>query len=361
MRQPTLVFFSLVACASPPAADSKAPADSDAVTDTGDTGDTAELIDTAGIPWVEEPCDVPTPNFMDLYVHASADGIAWEPPLFVRGLASVPEVLVDSRIDGGTPWMLWMDFEDRSDRCDQLVFSPINPATGEATDVRKTHIRDAPELTLLTHGYPHPVSDPDITVVGNRIVLMNTIWPVGQPYACAGIAVAMDEGTMGAGVFAYQPHLLWCDPDHLEALTDPLGVWVPDDRSDPDSAGVIRVWASSSLGMIGGYIDNMEWIVAVPDPNDPSTWTTQELRSSPLTEFHALGSVQYVGNTDCMYAMWGTKDPWVHRGCTSDFETWSEVATPDPFSADPVVAEADGAWYMYVTRDLLYTGEPRPE
>lgn len=347
MWTPSLLL--LVACDGEPAApkgDTGEPAD---------TGDSDVPIDTG---WTVVPCEGPPSMLFELYRHQSADGRAWDPPVWLMSGVSVPEVVADPAIDGGSAWMLWMAFEQRSDRCDRLVYGELDPATGTLGTIRPVTIRGAPPSKMMDGGYRHPNSDPDVVVVGGRAVMASTVWLEGDEFACATLAPASEAGSLVDGTFDFQSHLLFCDEDAVEGYTDPMAIWLPDDPADPDSPGVIRVWVSSAEAMLHGGIDNSEWIVAVPDPHDAATWYEAGRRTATFNDFHSLGSALVVNEPDCEWGVWGSLNSWVRHACTSDFEVWTELGPAAPYAADPVVIPSADGWTMFVTRDESYTGEP---
>lgn len=320
--------------------------DSDAV-DTADTGDTSDTGDTA---YVAAPCEVPLPFALDLYLRSSEDrGVTWSDPTWLMSAVSVPDVIADPTLDGGKPWMLWMAFEDRVDQCDRLVYARIDATTGAVGWVRPTTIIGTPPLTLLDAGYPHPVSDPDMLLLGGRPVLTHTFWPADEPYPCIGISTGSTVGSIADGTFTHQPQLRWCDESGVEGYTDPVAAWAPDDPSDPDSPGLIHVFTPSASAMTTGAVSNREWIVAVPNPDDPSTWYEAERRVSSFSTFNLLGSIQYLGIPDCTWQVWGTVDASVRTACTDDLEEWRPFGTNRPQTSDPVISGSGQNWQMRTT------------
>ena len=321
---------------------------SDTPTDTGDTTDTS---------WVEQPCDVAMPLVLDLFHHQSPNGEFWSDPTWLRGMVSVPEVVVDEELTGGDARLFWMAFEDRSDQCDHIVESTFDPLTGEQGEPSTVHFKGLPELALLDQGYSVPLSDPEIMNIGGRAVMVSTIWPASEAMQCVGVLVAREGEDFGGFTFDFASHLLWCNEDQTFGYTDPVVIWVPEDATDPASSGVIRVWMASAMAMLDGTVDNREWEVAVPDPADVSTWYESDRHPSTLTLFHTLGSIDHTDEEDCPYVAWGSFDTWVHRACSSDLVNWVEAGQPDPRAADPVVVRWEDEWQMFVTREETYTGE----
>ena len=347
-----LLLLAAAACTHSPPAHESPPAD------TGEVQDSVPLPDTGTYDTGYVPCDRPDNMVLELYRHESADGIVWDPPEELRSDISVPEIFSSPDIDDGATWMIWMAFEQQRDHCDRLVGAPFDPTTGEVGTEHNVRIRNTPDLTILKEGYAHPISDPDVLAGGRTPTMGNTIWPADESFPCVSIVPAISPGTLGDLLFDYQSQLLWCDADGVEAHTDPMAVWIPDDANDPDSPGEIRVWAASPLSMMDQWVANDEWVVAVPDPNDPSTWHEVDDRPAPMQFFHTLGSALYVGEPDCEWGMWGTRDNWIRHACTTDFEDWAEVGEVTLYSADPVVVRAEHGWMLFATRDANYTGEP---
>ncbi len=333
----------------------------DSPADTGDTSqttDSGEDVDTGDTAYIPAPCDVALPFTLDLYVHSSPDaGLTWDGPTWLKGNMSVPDLLSHPAIDGGDPWMLWMAFEDRVDQCDRLVYARVDPLTGSVGRVRPTTVLGTPPLTMLPAGYRHPVSDPDLVVVGDVPVLAHTLWPDDEPHPCIGISTGDSAGTLVGGAFTFQPQLRWCNEEGAEGYTDAMAAWVPDIPGDADSPGVLRIWTPSEVAMTTGDVRNHEWVVAVPDPHDAAGWVELERRDAPFSAFHLFGSAIRAGKAECEWQVWGTRDNWIRTACTTDFETWTEVGGSDPFAADPVVLAWSDRYLLYVTSTPEYTGE----
>ena len=353
-----MLLTLLLACSHPHEGVEEVPGettggDSGFTHDTSTTGD-----DTGDSTAVYVPCESPQPILQDMYRHNSVNAEHWEEPVWIMGEASVPDIVVEPTLDDGQPWLYWMDFEDREDRCDTLVYASYDLDTDTLGTVRKVDIVDLPPLTLPENGVTHQVADPDIIAVGDIPVLFALIWPEGETYYCIAGFTGSRTGTLSDGIFKYQEQLLWCASGEGENITDPVALWVPDHPGVPNSPGEIHVWAASAEAMIEDRVANMEWILAVPNPTEPGTWYEKELRTATIQDFHTLGSARWEGVTGCDWGLWGSRDEYVRHACTSDFETWNTKGNPNPYVSDPSVAPFGTDWTMFVIHDTDYDGYP---
>ena len=335
----------------------------DTHTDTGTTGgDTGTTpTDTGGVTHEVVPCEVNKPILLDMFRHDSVNGEYWMEPTWIMGNTSVPDLLVDGRVDHGQPTLFWMSFEDREDLCDRLAYATFNLTTNEVGAIEAVGFLDLPPTTVPETGADHAVADPDVIVVGELPTLIAMIWPETEDYYCIGVFTGTVPGSVADGTFRFQSHLLMCNEGEEENQTDPMAVFVADDPLDPSSPGIIRVLAASASAMEEENVRNYEWIVTVPDPTDPSTWYRESVEKASNQEYHAIGSIYRMGTSYCDWGMWGSLSGYVVHSCTSDFETWTREGNPNVFAADPSVAPNGTDWVMFVTQDEGYTGHPVEE
>ena len=173
-------------------------------TDTGHTGKDTRTppTDTGGVTHEVVPCEVNKPILLDMFRHDSVNGEYWMEPTWIMGNTSVPDLLVDGRVDHGQPTLFWMSFEDRKDLCDRLAYATFNLATNEVGAIEAVGFLELPPTKLppdikaiiaqLRARFRSYVEE-DVaceegpTLLGAKELVIDVVWEVGvgilQDYA----------------------------------------------------------------------------------------------------------------------------------------------------------------------------------
>lgn len=298
---------------------------------------------------------------LDVYRHSSTDGITLGDSVHVRAQTSVPDLVSDANLDGGSQQLFWMAFEDRSDRCNTLVHASFDSSTNTVGEPSGVDFVGAPITRMLDEGIRHSIADPEVIAVGDVPVMVVTLWPEELPYACVGLFVGEARVTLESGPFEYLPRLLFCDPEEEENHTDPVAVWAPDDAGDLDSSGSIYVMLASATAMLNGQLENKLWRITVPEPDDPSGWVDSGYELSTLSSMHMLGTILRTGEASCPFRAWGSSSGSIHLACTADFQSWESLGMVTRFVAgDPSVSRRTDGWDLLVMGDEDYGGEVLP-